>query len=404
LKWIVLYISGYSQLKIISANPGGFISECAKSGVRFADIKRIDEITYYIKLADKYLYDVKNVCYDTHSEYQIVNTYGINSIFNKIKTRKFFVLGFFIFLLVIFLLTSFITDISVVGNDKLSDEQIIDMLEDAGFKKGMFAYNIDKKQIQKNVLKDNEQLAWLWIYVNGTTSTVNVRERVPKPSIKDDKDYSNCVASNKGLIMEVMPRYGKQMVFPGDVVNKGDLLISGISETKADDIRYMHADGIVMAKTWYEISGEYHHTRCDRHLTGNSKKLYNINILGNSIPLSKSSVLYKNFDKKDEVKKICNFLNLSFTISTYYEIIEESVEISDDEVITTAVKALEKDLRNNLKSKKDLNVDNITYDYFKKPSGNIVVTVYFECTEDIARYQKLPFGYTEDIDGKNSDV
>ena len=58
------------------------------------------------------------------------------------------------------------------------------------------------------------------------------------------------------------------------------------------------------------------------------------------------------------------------------------------------------------KSKNGLNVDNITYDYFKNQSGNVEVTVYFECTEDIAKYQQInkPDRYTEDIDGKNSDV
>jgi hypothetical protein len=116
--------------------------------------------------------------------------------------------------------------------------------------------------------------------------------------------------------------------------------------------------------------------------------------------------LYKHYDKTEKTKKICNFLNLSFTISTYYEIIEKDVQISDEEVVNSAVNALKGKLYAMLKSKNGLNVDNITYDYFKNQSGNVEVTVYFECTEDIAKYQQInkPDRYTEDIDGKNSDV
>ena len=164
--------------------------------------------------------------------------------------------------------TSFVTDIEVLGNEKLTKQQVIDMLSQTGFRKGMLIYNIDKKLIQQEMIKNFDEFSWIWIDLNGTRANVTIKERVPVPEISDNTDYSNCVASSDGVIVEVMPRYGKQIVFPGDVVKRGDLLISGISETKADDIRYLHADGIVMAKTWYSISGEYNHTRIDRHLTG----------------------------------------------------------------------------------------------------------------------------------------
>lgn len=403
---IINYISGYSKLKIVSASTARFISECAKSGLHIWDIKKSDNITLYVKAYNCDLNNIKVISQKTYSDCEVVNTYGIKCLLHKIILRKFFISGFAIFLVALFLSTSFVTHITISGNQTVSEESILDMLNNNGFKKGMWVYNIDKKQIQKNILKNNNELSWLWIDIKGTCANVTVRERIPKPTISDDSDYSNCVASNDGVIIEVMPRYGKQMVYPGDVVKKGDLLISGISETKTDNIRYIHADGIIMAKTWYSATGEYHHTRCDRYLTGNSKKLYTVNIMGNKLPMSKNNKLFEHYDKTEKTKKLCDFLNLSFTISTYYEIIEENVQIADDEVVNSAVNVLKDELYNMLKSKKDLTVDNITYDYVKNQSGNVQVTVYFECTEDISKYQQInkPDFYTEDIDGKNSDV
>ena len=400
------YIMGYTEFEIISADTAKFITECASEKIHLHNISKQENFTLRFTVYNYQMEEFITITKKYSLQYRIIKSNSLIFTLKKLLKRKFFLIGFTIFIVAIFSTTSFISEINIKGNEKLSEQEILKILEQHGFKKGISVYNIDKKRIQQDIIKDSGEFSWMWIDIKGTVANVTVKEKIHIPEMTDYSDYSNCIASNDAQIIEVMPRYGKQMVFPGDVVKKGDLLISGISETKTDKIRYIHADGIIMAKTWYSLTGEYNHTRYDRYLTGDSKKRYNINIMGYDMPVSFNGQLYDKYDKKEKVKKIPGFLNFSFTISTYYEIMEKSVTINDKEVVESAVHVLKQELYESLKSKKDLTVNNITYDYYENESGNIVVTVNFECIEDIAQYQQIckPEYYTEEINGENSDV
>ncbi len=384
----IRYIFGYTCLEIVCADMGQFITSCAKAGLDISDINRIDGITLRLCICDRHLQELMDIAQRHGAICEIVYKKGLLYKLSFFKSRKFFVVGFLLFLLCIFANASFVSEISVMGNETVTEDEILDLLDDYGFKKGVLIYNLDKKRIQQDVMRDYDKFAWLWIHIEGNKATVTVKERTPKPNMVSADDYSNCIASTDGVILEIMPRTGRQIVKAGDVVKKGDLLISGISETKTGEIRYVHADGIVTAKTWYTAQGEYSHTRTDRHLTGRTKNLYNLDIGGYSMPVGRDEIEFEKYDVID-TKKVCPFLNLSFTICTYYEIIEENVTIDDSEVVSSAKDVLCKQLEDDLSSNESLTVDNISAEWITNSRGNIEVRVTFECTEDIALYQPL---------------
>lgn len=49
---------------------------------------------------------------------------------------------------------------------------------------------------------------------------------------------------------------GKQLVYAGDTVVKGDILVSALMDSETGDDRYVRAMAIVEADTWYEISAQ----------------------------------------------------------------------------------------------------------------------------------------------------
>ncbi len=403
---IYRYIFGYVCIDVVCADIGKLLSYCAKDGIHIWKIKRFDTITLKICIYEYQYNDFMLIADKLHAEVTVNSKRGVPSKLRKIKSRKFFAAGFLLFLLCVSMFTSFVTQIYIDGNEEISDIEVMRILNDADFKKGKFVHNINIKEIQQNILKNNNKLSWIWIDIKGTKAYVKVKERTPVPQIADSTDYSNCVASTDGVIIEVMPRYGRQIVHPGDVVKEGDLLISGMSETLSDNIRYIHADGIVTAKTWYRISGEYNHTKIDRYRTGNKQKRYMLNIGNVSLPFgSKKDIEYINFDKETSIKKISDILNLSFTICTYYEIIEDRKSIDDNEVALSALNVLANILKIQTYTNNAL-IQNTEHSYYINESGNVCVTVTIECIEDIARYKPLtkPQTYTEDIDGKNNDV
>ncbi len=388
------YFFGYYKLKIICGDINRLLTECARHGLFVWNVDKEDEITVSVFLYCQDLPKLEIILQRLKGNYIVEQTRSIKfDLFNLLK-RKIFVSGFIFAFVIIFFLTGFITSATITGNETVSDEEIFSALEKSGFKVGMFKYGINPKEIQKKFMINFDKLSWIWIEINGTKANISVKERIPLPEMENKNNYCNCVASRDGVIVEIMPRMGKQVAHVGDVVKKGDILIGGIAETKSSSVRYMHADGIVIAKTWYEKSGVYHHTRVDRYLTGKKTNKYFINIGENKLPLVKTKeITYNKYDFEEEEKKFSLFskiyLPISFTIETYYEIIEEDVLISDEEVVSTAEIALKNQLEKEIENNKDINIVSVNTEHKKLDDGNIYVKVLLECTENIAAHQSI---------------
>lgn len=388
------YFFGYYKLKIICGDINRLLTEFARYGLFVWNVDKKDEITVSLFLYCQDLSKFEIILQRLKGNYTIEKTRSLKYDLFNLLNRKIFVAGFIFVFLFVFLFTGFITSATITGNENVSDEEIFSALEKSGFKVGMFKYGINPKEIQKRFMINFDKLSWIWIDINGTKANISVKERIPLPEMEDKNNYCNCVASKDGVVVEIMPRIGKQVAHVGDVVKKGDILIGGISETKSSSIRYMHADGIVIAKTWYEKSGVYHHTRTDRYLTGKKTNKYYVNIGETKIPLLKSKeIAYDKYDFEEKNKKISFFskfyLPISFTIESYYEIIEEDILISDEEVVISAENALKNQLEKEIENNKDINVLSVNTEHKKQDDGNIYVKVLFECTENIAAYQPI---------------
>ena len=58
--------------------------------------------------------------------------------------------------------------------------------------------------------------------------------------------YANIVADCDGVVEEVNVVEGQAAVFPGQLVRKGQVLISGVVDGKDGEFRYEYAEGEVM--------------------------------------------------------------------------------------------------------------------------------------------------------------
>ncbi|MBQ8526805.1 MAG: sporulation protein YqfD [Clostridia bacterium] len=387
------YITGTRRVRIVCGDGGKLLSECVRRHVHIWNIIRKDVITYEFSLYTSSFGELEDIAKRIKCELTVIREQSLIKQLFRYRHRKVFAAGFIMFLGIIAFVSAFISDITVEGNKDIPTEEIIAELSEAGFKEGMFRYGINVRKIQQSMMLRYSKLTWIWIDIHGTHATVSVQERIAKPDIEDKTDYCNLVASRDALITELMPRGGRPAVKIGDVVRKGDVLISGIADTKTGGIRYMHADGIAKGRTWYELDGVYSHTRCDRYLTGNEEKRLSLTVGTHVFPVfSKNTTTFKLYEHSKNEQKFKFFkktLPISFTIDAYCEIIEEHTEISDSDVVSTAVSVLSENLSKSLEGKKELTVISKTHTSNKLDSGNIYVKVCFECSEDIGEYKPI---------------
>ena len=119
---------------------------------------------------------------------------------------------------------------------------------------GTRALSFDQEELRNHVLLELEDISWLSVNVKGCTAHVQVVERKRPPEIVDREKRANVVAARAGLVTKVEALDGQAMVMAGSTVTEGQLLISGVAESKSGGVRFMQGRGRVYARTWYELS------------------------------------------------------------------------------------------------------------------------------------------------------
>ncbi|MDY3281472.1 sporulation protein YqfD [Dysosmobacter sp.] len=148
----------------------------------------------------------------------------------------------------------FIWDFRIDGNETIPDEEILRALQRHGITLGTFGFAIDSEDLRNHLLPEMPELAWITVNVSGCQAQVQVLERIPAPELADQRTPCNIVARRDGLVREVRALGGAKQVLPGTVVQRGQLLISGVEDTGTVGARMMAGMGTVTARTWYTLT------------------------------------------------------------------------------------------------------------------------------------------------------
>ena len=86
---------------------------------------------------------------------------------------------------------------------------------------------------------------------------VEIKERLDTPIRVDADVPCDIVAERDGVVKSLAVREGKHLVTLNQFVEKGDLLVSGVIDSEAKGMRFVHSFGEIYAETIYKKSGEY---------------------------------------------------------------------------------------------------------------------------------------------------
>jgi similar to stage IV sporulation protein len=107
---------------------------------------------------------------------------------------------------------------------------------------------IDCRELENRLLRASPDISWVSVNLRGTVANVQVRERQVGQSALSPEDV-NLVAACDGIISSVRLLTGEVVVKPGQEVRRGELLISGVRDSKAHGYSVVGARGEVMAQT-----------------------------------------------------------------------------------------------------------------------------------------------------------
>ena len=261
--------------------------------------------------------------------------------------RRYGVLAALILLLCISFFTSeLVWDVRISGNERISDYVIEEVLSANGFGVGTSWRTIDKNAIEAEILIQRSDIAWISINRRGTVAYVEVieSENVGKTE-PITPQYSNIVAERDGVIEEITVKNGMATVKAGDVVRKGDILISGVVENEKG-VSFCRAEGTVRAQSVTSILAEASREVVEKHPS--RYKLSHVRVVLFNFSIN----IFKNYGNRenscDIIEEIRNFalfdkyrlpIRLEIARSVEYEEVVRTR--SEDEMTEVARRQLE---------------------------------------------------------------
>lgn len=217
--------------------------------------------------------------------------------------------------------------LEIDGCETMDRRTVEEILTEAGCGVGDFVPNIDFDALHAKVKAENPDIAWLSVYMHGTTAEVQMREtKHPADLSHPDGTYANVIASEAGEIVSVRVYEGQAAVQAGDVVLPGELLISGVVDGKeAGSARTEYAAGEVLARVCRPISVEVSCIREKTVYTGRETVKKSVKFFKNTINLfGNTGIPYATYDTIDMMEEVCLFDRFSVPVTIFSTVVRET--------------------------------------------------------------------------------
>ena len=299
----------------------------------------------YIDVPSSQFKNIMTACKMWQIRAKDVGKYGLPTKVFSYRKRFGLMLGICASIAIFCLAQSVLWRVDVVGNERLSDDEIIQALAENGMSVGDFINKLDTNHIEQSVMINHDDVAWISVNIVGNVAHVEVIEVIDTEIKEKESTPANLVSIFDAQIISLEVYTGFTCVKEGDFVRAGELLVSGIYKSEKAPLRYTRASGGVYGRVTKTFEIEIPLIQSKKVPTGEKITKKTLNFFGNSINFfTNSRNLPISYDIIHYVYTLNPFslgeLPVSLSIDEYcgYEIIE--VEISEDEAMNRAYEAL----------------------------------------------------------------
>lgn len=385
------YFRGYVIIKIEGLTLEKFINLAISKNIILWDIVRIDYTTLRAKVSVAGFKELRDVVQKVGCRVYIVDKKGYPFFLNKFKYRKMLAIGSVLSIVLVIFLTSFIWNIDIVGNVRIGDDEISNVLSSINIKEGIRKSTARNQDISNTLLLKIQDLSYANVEIRGTKMIVEVKERdLVQIELREDTPC-NIVASKKAVIEKVIVKNGKAVVRKGDVVEEGQILISGtLKDERLESPLFVHSEGNVFAKTRYNEIIEEPIVKSIDEETGRIFTTREIVIGDKRIQLMNGEIPFKNYVEENKVKKIGNLGIIKLPLLTVNHIYKEVEKIKIKQDVDSLKKSSSVKGTQQLMKKIPKESKIISKDIRFSIEDNILITeIVLEVNEDIGVKEKI---------------
>lgn len=382
---------GKIDVELEGAFPERFLNLCAQNGVAFWGVVKLDETRVRVTMFPQGVKKLKREAERAGCSVKVLSKRGVPYFFHRLRGRVALWAGLIIFFLVIYITNQFVWEFEVEGNQIIADGVILETLKEIGVDLGTYSGSIEMTEIKNQMILRLDALSWVGVNVRGGKAVVTVRERVPVPEVVRKDVPCNIVADRDGLVVRIDTFAGSAQVQPGQTVQKGQTLVSGVVDTLNLGARFIHAQAHVQARTWRDITAITPTEATQKEYTGETQTRNAIIFAGRRVNLySGGSVNYEHYDKITTQSALKLPGGMIFPVSLVTEVYREytpkRAELTEESCGEMLYERLESAVYDSL-NKGEVSAMDIVYE---KREGLLGARLTAECLEDIAVTLEIP--------------
>ena len=306
---VTLFLRGSCTVAIPAIHRTAAMNLCMQMGLQYSNFRWCEDGSVRFFCTASAARRFFAACQKRDIEVEIVAYRGLPQFLKRIGSRAGLIVGAVLALTLIVLSGLFVWDVQVSGNVELTDGEVIAELRACGFGVGSYLPTLRVREIENRVLMASDRIGWLSINTDGTVARVQVIEHIAGENGGDShsagKLPANLIATRDGQIEYLELYRGNAVVTVGQAVKAGELLVSGLYDSKTDSFRWTRAAGRVMARTEHTVRVEIP--------LSYEEKVYDKTVL-QEIDLYFFNFSHKIFKNSGNSGALCDIIKYNYTL------------------------------------------------------------------------------------------
>lgn len=342
------YGNALVTIEIQSIMPEKFLNLIWRNNIHIKNVRKKNITTLVMEVELEDFYVIKDMAKKNKVKIKIIGKRGLTFLLIKFKKNRSLIVGSMLFVGIVYYMSTFLWEIQINTDSSLPPYEIRQKLKNYGIVPGIPKSKVDVYKLEENLMKNDDSIMWVRARIEGSRIVIKVEERKSPPNITFDNTQCDLSASKNGQVVGIYTTAGTPVVKTGDVVKKGQILVSGV-QGKEGETYPVHSSGKVICRVSYEKQKTVNAYSIKKKRTGRKVVNYYINLNGKRLYLKKDANKFSKYDKIEESKY---FLNKEI----FYEVNEVKTRKNIDKLAESTGEELYRGICSNLdKSVKILN-------------------------------------------------
>ena len=381
-------ITGELEVTATGLSPEKLLNISAQNHIRLSGVRRLSYTQLRFSIGPSDYNRLKKLLPEGRYKLNISSSRGLSLMLYAFRARYCLIAGIIISIALAFFASSRVWFVKVRGCQRVSEESVLNILENCGLKWGASVSGEELDEMEKRLMQELPDISWAGISRRGVNIYAYIKENSELPESTPVNKPADVIAAKDGVVEKVTVLQGRAVVTQGQTVRAGDVLISGELVYQDLPYQYVYALGSVQARIWYSGEKKIPLKQLQTVRTGNKAVVRKMRVFGQEIFLDGENP-FAQYETEESEQDVMN-LGIPVTIitQTYYETQTREYSITQEEALELGKSELELELSKSIPQDAEILK---TQSSVKMVEGEnaVTVSVFIETLEQIGQTKEI---------------